>query len=121
VYSDSETNYSPAHDNIKSHIQVRIHLRSVSTGHVHPHVIDKVQIIYHDLGLHCTNMDLSVQVSGEFLGILFISQENKLKNAPELAIWNWKLGVLILVSDPIVVESVLPIVLTLSAPDTLQP
>lgn len=81
------------HDNTKSHVRIRIHLRSVTTGRVHPSIINGVRIISHDLDMQCASIDLNLQISGDFLGVLFIAQG---ENTPELTVWNWKKGELIL-------------------------
>ncbi|KAG1724545.1 hypothetical protein EDB19DRAFT_309780 [Suillus lakei] len=83
----------PTHNDTKSKIRIQIHLRSMTTGRVHPSVIDTVRVINHDLDMRSTQMDLSLQVSGDLLGVLFVGHGN---NAPELAVWNWKTGALVL-------------------------
>jgi hypothetical protein len=65
--------------------------------------------------MQCDRVELTLRVSGNFLGVLFITQGD---NTPELSVWNWKIGELILVIE-IIAESVLHIVL-ISTPDTLQ-
>jgi hypothetical protein len=65
--------------------------------------------------MQCTWVDLSLQVSGNNLGVLFVAQFE----TPELAMWNWKTGELILVIQ-IVAESVLPVLLISTTPDALQ-
>lgn len=80
------------HNNTKSHVRIRIHLRSIATGQVHPLVINSVRIIDHILDMQCAWVDLSLQVSGDLIGVLFIAQFE----TPELTAWNWKTGELIL-------------------------
>ncbi|KAG2072912.1 hypothetical protein BDR04DRAFT_372100 [Suillus decipiens] len=82
------------HNNTKSHVRIRIHLRSVTTGQVHPSVIDGIRIIHHHLDVQCHLVDLSLQISGNFLGVLFAAQGEG--SIPELTVWNWKKGELIL-------------------------
>jgi hypothetical protein len=81
---------------------------------VHPSIIDGIRIINHNLDVQCPLVDLSLQISGDFLGVLFLAQQN----TPELTVWNWKKGEIILVIR-FLAELVLPIVL-ISTPDTLQ-
>ncbi|KAG2336004.1 hypothetical protein BDR05DRAFT_953668 [Suillus weaverae] len=57
---------------------------------------------------------LSLRVSGDFLGILFVAQG---KNTPELAVWNWKPGELILASQIVAESTLLPVAL-ISTPET---
>jgi hypothetical protein len=82
----------PGLDNTRSHVKIRIHLRSIATGHVHPSIIDGIRIINHNLDVQCPLVDLSLQISGDLLGVLFLAQQN----TPELTVWNWKTGEIIL-------------------------
>jgi len=60
---------------------------------VHPSIIDGIRIINHNLDVQCPLVDLSLQISGDLLGVLFLAQQN----TPELTVWNWKTGEIILV------------------------
>jgi hypothetical protein len=86
---------------VKEHTCIRIYLLSLATGQVHPSVA--VQVINHDLDMRCTPKDLSlsIKVSGNLLGVLFLpSNKNPPRNKiPELAVWDWTRGEIILVID----------------------
>ncbi|KAG1769850.1 hypothetical protein EDD22DRAFT_817338 [Suillus occidentalis] len=89
----------PTHNNVKEHMSIHIHLLSMATGQVHPSVA--VQVINHDLDMRCTpkELSLSIQVSGSLVGILFLpSNKNPPRNKiPELAVWDWLRGELLLI------------------------
>lgn len=91
--------FIPTHNDVKEHTCIRIRLLSLATGQVHPSVA--VQVINHDLDMRCTPKDLSlsIKVSGNLLGVLFLpSNKNPPRNKiPELAVWDWMRGELILI------------------------
>ncbi|KAG2369407.1 hypothetical protein BDR07DRAFT_1323501 [Suillus spraguei] len=93
-----------ASDKTHSHIQIQVHLRSVTTGRVHPSVINVISFLNHNLDMRRTprneanpEVPMSLQISGDFLGILFISDPGRDNIAPELVVWNWKTGELVLI------------------------
>ena len=69
-----------------------IHLRSLSTGERHPLAGNTGILEYTviDLG----HSPLSVQISGKYVGILFlVESENGREWTKELVVWSWRTGV----------------------------
>ncbi|OAX33887.1 hypothetical protein K503DRAFT_859518 [Rhizopogon vinicolor AM-OR11-026] len=75
----------------RSKIRVRIRLRSLTAGHAHPSAVDTVLV--HDLVMGDRRLDLTLQLCGNLLGVLFVCRSG---STPELAVWNWKIGKLVL-------------------------
>ncbi|KAG2049910.1 hypothetical protein BDR06DRAFT_918460 [Suillus hirtellus] len=84
----------PAHNNTKSYMWIRIHPRSLTTGHAHP---SAVKVIDYRLYMQSAKleMELSIQTCTKFLAILFIVEDN----TSELTLWNWQTGESILRSS----------------------
>jgi hypothetical protein len=73
-----------------------IHLRSLSTGENHG-LAENAVLEYTQTDL--AHSPLSVQLSGEYVGILFTVQgENETEWTKELVVWSWRTGVRKLVS-----------------------
>ncbi|KAI0320318.1 hypothetical protein OF83DRAFT_612054 [Amylostereum chailletii] len=68
----------------------RIHIRSLSTGDVHPSAPTSGHIPYdlHVVPAERPLWSFTVRINGDFLGIFFIS----IDGASELCVWNWKTG-----------------------------
>ncbi|KAG2074982.1 hypothetical protein BDR04DRAFT_1228788 [Suillus decipiens] len=61
-------------------------------------------VLNHNLDMRCTprnnanlEVPMSLQISGNFLGILFISDPGRNNITPKLVVWNWKTGKLVLI------------------------
>ncbi|KAG1798609.1 uncharacterized protein HD556DRAFT_1192954, partial [Suillus plorans] len=74
-----------------SYMRIRIHPRSLTTGHTHP---SAVEVIDYRLYMRSAKleMELSIQTCSEYLTILFIIEDN----TSELVVWKWKMGQVIL-------------------------
>ncbi|KAG2154684.1 hypothetical protein DEU56DRAFT_769753 [Suillus clintonianus] len=71
---------------------IRIHLRSLTTGDSH-RLAPRPAILVHDLDVRNARATYTLQVCGNLLGVLFMSPEDA---DPELTIWNWTTGKVIL-------------------------
>lgn len=74
-------------------IEISIHLRSLSTGKVHP-LATKLPVLVHDVDLRTANLTFTIQIHSDRVAVHFISHGM----APsELVVWNWKTGETLLV------------------------
>ncbi|KAG2350184.1 hypothetical protein BDR05DRAFT_954285 [Suillus weaverae] len=71
---------------------IRIHLRSLTTGGTH-RLAPQPAILVHDLDAQNVQAAYTLQVCDNLLGILFIQPEDA---DPELTIWDWTTGKVIL-------------------------
>ncbi|KAG0704338.1 hypothetical protein DFH29DRAFT_801932 [Suillus ampliporus] len=72
---------------------IRIHLRSLTTGDRH-RLAPQPAILVHDLDARNAHPTHTLQVCGNLLGILFMSHGSP---SPDLTIWDWTTGKVILV------------------------
>ena len=79
----------------------RVRLHSLSTGEEHRLARDNATL-EHLPAVPRVRWLQSIRISGDYLGILFINQDNDGDDdddGNELVVWNWKTGVKILVSE----------------------
>jgi hypothetical protein len=72
----------------------RFHLRTMSTGAPHPLALNSA-VLCHVQAAPDSRLSYTIQISAEHLGILFNSVED---GENELIIWEWKSGVIEVVS-----------------------
>ncbi|KAG6381041.1 hypothetical protein JVT61DRAFT_5437 [Boletus reticuloceps] len=76
----------------EARIETSIHIRSLTTGKVHP-LVARSPVLVHDVDLRTANLTFMVQIHSDRVAVQFISHGI----APsELVVWNWKTGEVLL-------------------------